>query len=195
MKTLSKQWRSAFHALIRRSENAKVLQAAIEGNVLTDWTAALTDVVVATCQHMNWSASARGHKSDLLPISKSEYLHIDVMAFAAETLQTWQLPVAVFELENQFDDTYIAYDLWKILCVHAKLRMVFCYRKSTRENPALIRFLNNTVIQALSPADLDAMQGETLVVIGNKGEAATFPSGYFHWWYLDRELLKFKKLA
>ena len=30
---------------------------------------------------------------------------------------------------------------------------------------------------------------------GYTGEAATFPSGYFHWWYLHRHTLTFKKLA
>ena len=40
-----------------------------------------------------------------------------------------QFPVAIFELENCGDEDRIAYSLWKLLCVKAELRVVFCYRK------------------------------------------------------------------
>lgn len=32
------------------------------------------------------------------------------------------------ELENSRDSERIAYSLWKVLCVRAELRIVFCYR-------------------------------------------------------------------
>ena len=42
------------------------------------------------------------------------------------------LSLRVIELENSSREDMIAYSLWKVLCVRADLRVVFCYRKQRR---------------------------------------------------------------
>ena len=78
---------------------------------------------------MGWRGAARGHRSDLLPVARSEYLALDIVAFETTGDRRWRFPVAVFELENSPADDLVAYALWKILCVRASLRVMFCYRR------------------------------------------------------------------
>ena len=129
---------------------------------------------------MDWRASAKGHPLDLLPIAHSEYLGLDVIAFAAGQTR-WRFPVALVELENSRDDDRIAYSLWKVLCVRADLRIVFCYRRGAEQASALIHFLCAEVMKAMSLETRISLEGETLVVIGSRDESATFPYSFFTW--------------
>ena len=36
------------------------------------------------------------------------------------------------------------------------------------------------------------IEGETLVIVGSRGGAATFPYGYFKWWRLDLQTGSFQ---
>lgn len=85
----------------------------------------MTDAAVRTCSALGLMASAKGHKLELLPIRRSEYLVLDVMAFA-EGPNRWRFPTVVMELENNAREDQIAYSLWKVLSVRAELRIVFC---------------------------------------------------------------------
>lgn len=58
-------------------------QAAIQGQ-LSRWTTALTHVVCGSCAAVGWESSAKGHTSTLLPVSRSEYLALDVVASNAK---------------------------------------------------------------------------------------------------------------
>ena len=182
---LCKRWQSAFLENVQRHHNAGQLREAAINGQLGDWTKALTSVVVTTCETMGWSASAKGHRSCLLPLARSEYLGLDVMAFSGGIGQ-WIFPVAVMELENSRNDEQICYSLWKVLCLNAELRVVFCYRQNWEQGPVLIRFLRDHVIQALSIEDRIALKGATTVVVGSRNESATFPYGFFKWWKLDK---------
>lgn len=178
------QWRSAFFETVTRYEIAEPLRdASVQGDYRA-WTTALTAVVVATCASVGWRASAKGHRTDLLPVSRGEYLGMDAMAFAGGDGR-WRFPTAVFELENSATDDVVAYSLWKMLSVRADLRVVFCYRPSPQDGPALIRLLKNDVVQAMGIEGRVALGGETLVVVGSRDNAATFPHGFFKWWKLD----------
>jgi predicted GTPase len=44
-----------------------------------------------------------------------------------------RIPISVFELENSPVNDLVAYSLWKVLCVRASLRVVFCYRQDASE--------------------------------------------------------------
>jgi hypothetical protein len=39
-----------------------------------------------------------------------------------------------------------------------------------------------------------SLGGETVVVVGNRGEGETFPWGYFKCWRLDANLGRFEKM-
>jgi hypothetical protein len=41
------------------------------------------------------------------------------------------------------------------------------------------------VTDAVGLAGREQLDGETALVVGSRGEAATFPYGYFTWWTLD----------
>ena len=149
------------------------------------WTVNMTQAVMETCSAMGWQASAQGYKGTSLPQSRGEYLNIDVMAFVPGSSR-WLFPVAVMELENQQDDDYIAYNLWKLLCVRADLRVVYCYRPEAEQGRQLMQLLSQEVVGALPVARRTTLAGETVVVVGSYAAAETFPYGFFKWWRLDK---------
>jgi hypothetical protein len=187
---LAVEWKRVFLDTLWRHENANALRLAAEGGRRDSWTKAMTGVVVTTCGAMGWEASARNFRLESVPIPRSEYLALDVMAFVP-SLQRWRFPVAVMELENRGDEDYIAYTLWKLLCVVAELRALFCYRRAADDGPPLIRRLTEDVINALSLAQRRDLSGETLVIVGSRAETVAFPYGYFKWWRLETNTGRF----
>jgi len=184
-------WQAKFWEIVKEPESAGALKKAATDGALGDWTGILTSVVVKTCESMGWKASARGHKSNLLPVRRSEYLSLDVMAFA-DGDKKWRFPTAVFELENSEDIDSIAYSLWKILCVRAELRAVFCYCSSPEDRASLVNRLSQQIVKALDLPVRAELKGETLVVVGSRAESATFPYGFFKWWRLDSNTGRFR---
>lgn len=182
--SIDEQWRAAFLQTVQQHDRAQPLkEAALEGR-LGAWTKDLTAVVVSTCQSLDWQASAKGHRLELLPVTGSEYLGIDVMAFAQGKTR-WRFPAAVIELENSQSDDRVAYSLWKVLCLRADLRIVFCYRRTVAKGSALMRSLREEAIEAIGLAGRMKLEGETLVVIGSYDSSSTFPYGFFKWLRLD----------
>lgn len=190
-KTTYQQWQEKFWESLRQPESAEGLKDASITERLGDWTQILTGVVVKTCESMGWKASAKGHKLSLLPVRRSEYLAMDVMAFAGGN-ERWQFPIAVAELENSQDMDHVAYSLWKILCVRADLRMLFCYRRNSEDRPQLVRFLGKEVINAMDLPVRTQLQGETLVIVGSRADSGTFPYGFFKWWRLESNTGRFR---
>lgn len=183
---IKNQWKEAFLRTVQHYENAGPLRSAAQDERLADWTAHLTGAVVQTCDSLGWKAAARGNKLHILPVPHCEYLTLDVMAFAPASACGWCFPVAVAELENSPDERRIAYSLWKVLCVRSDLRIVFCYRHSFDDAPALVSYLARVVVAALTIEDRMSLKGETYVVVGSRNDSATFPYGFFKWWQLDK---------
>lgn len=182
---IAERWRESFIQIVKDHDSGLSLKAAaIEGR-LGAWTSALTSAVVASCHNLQWHASAKGHRLEMLPVSGYEYLGLDVMALP-QAESRWRFPVAVFELENSRSDDRVAYSLWKVLCVRAELRVVFCYRQSEAQGSALIGTLREQVVNALGLSLRAKMDGEALVVVGSRNDAALFPYGFFKWWRLEK---------
>lgn len=190
--SLGVRWRSVFWETLQKREHAESLKQAALAERLAEWTAELTTIAVETCEALGWQACGRGHKLELLPVPGCEYLSLDVMAFA-DAGARWPFPIAVFEFENSPDDDRIAYSLWKVLCIKAPLRAVFCYRASSEQGPALLRKLREDVIGTMSHGERMEMAGETLIVVGNRAEAETFPYGFFKWWVLEKNTGTFQR--
>lgn len=188
---LAKTWVDAFMKLVQTHETSAPLREATVGAKLGKWTEALTGAVVATCETLQWTASAKGHSCRLLPIDRHEYLGVDVMAFEGKSKGQWQFPVAVFELENSKQDDAVSYSLWKVMCVHADLRVVFCYRVHAAAGSPLIHYLQDEVISTMKIEKRIAWAGETVIVVGSTSEASNFPFGFFKPWYLDANTGKF----
>ena len=161
--------------------------------MLGKWTSLLTDAVVRTCSDLKLTAVAKGNKNPVLPVSRSEYLSLDAVAFKTAE-QRWKFPYAVFELENSSSDDLIAYSLWKILCIRAPLRFLFCYRQSSEFGSSLVRKLSLEILSALSIGERESLHGETAVVIGGRSSSETFPYGYFRWWILEKNTGAFRLL-
>lgn len=190
---LRDKFRAAFFTAARDGPaSARLREAGLRGP-LGEWTRALTTTVVATCEAINLRASAKGHELDLLPVPRSEYLALDVTAFAPGP-RRWIFPTVVAELENQTDPDFIAYALWKTLTVRADLRVVFCYRKERDAVGELVSYLNREVVGALGVATRAGLDGETLLVVGSRAEAGTFPHGFFAWFVLERNAGRFTTL-
>jgi hypothetical protein len=177
--SIAQRWFDAFMGVVKTHEGSSSLREAMEAGALKAWTQALTGIVVGTFAEMHWRGAARNHRSDLLPISRSEYLALDAVAFESGGERRWRFPVAVFELENSPNDDLVAYALWKILCVRASLRVVFCYREDAAQGVSLVRHLSEQVVQSLEIAIRAGFGGETLVIVGSRSESASFPYGFF----------------
>lgn len=193
MSGVARKFKGALGSILREPEFAEPLREASLQAHLEEWTKTLTSAVVHASAAMGWDASAKGYKAKRLPVVRSEYLSLDVMAFTRGDCR-WCFPKAVMELENSQDDDRIAYSLWKVLCVSASLRIVFCYRKEPSLGPELISFLRDEVVAAMSIEERTSLTGETFVVVGGRAEAETFPYGFFRWWVLEKNLGKFQLL-
>jgi hypothetical protein len=191
---LSTSWLDAFFGLLRTPELGSSLRAAAIEADLTAWTAGLTTAVVRSCDALGWRAAAKRFPGQSLPVSRKEYLSLDVTAFAPvpEGVR-WPLPVAVFELEDKQQGEWVGHSLWKLLCVRAALRVVFAYRPRAGEGSPLVARLAEEVVASLRIDERLATQGETLVVVGHRGEAETFPYGYFRAWRLDANTGRFER--
>ena len=104
------------------------------------------------------------------------------------------MPLAGFELENDPGDDRVAYSLWKVLCVRVGLRVVFAYRPDWERGRQLVSTLASDVISGFRPEQRAAISGQTVLVVGNRGEGETFPWGYFKFWMLDTNLGRFEKV-
>lgn len=183
---LTQQWRDTFMQVVQQRELAARLKAA-SGLGKREWTAVMTTAIIHTCTALGWQASAKGYRGVSLPVARSEYLSVDVMAFRPGP-DKWKFPTAVLELENQQDDDYIAYNLWKLLCLQADLRLVYCYRTQAEMGRDLMQKLSDEVVGALPLEQRLALVGETAVVIGSNAAAETFPYGFFRWWVLEKNV-------
>jgi hypothetical protein len=178
----------------RHHESAAGLREAALASRLADWTRVLTAVVVGSCGAMEWQAAAKGHQSRLLPVSRQEYLGLDVIAFESDGRKKWRFPVAVFELENSTEDDRVAYSLWKVLCIRAQLRVVFCYRDDGMKGARLVRHLSGELAQAMPVSERASLSGETLLVVGSRDEAKTFPYGFFKDWIYEANIGRFGRV-
>ena len=70
--TLAEKWKSAFLKIIQHHEYSPSLKEAALQERLSDWTKALTSVVIETSKSMGWQASAKGHYLQMLPVARSE---------------------------------------------------------------------------------------------------------------------------
>ena len=83
--------------------------------------------------------------------------------------------VSIFELENNPVDDLVAYALWKLLCVRASSRVVFCYRRDAVPGAELVRHLADEIVQAMEISTRYGLGGETLIIVGSRSETAIFP--------------------
>ncbi len=60
--------------------------------------------------------------------------------------------------------------------------------------PEYINAVCEDVIGGMSVADRMEIDGETLLVVGNRGDGDSFPWGYFKCWRLDANLGRFEKI-
>lgn len=127
-------------------------------------------------------------RKNLLAISR-EYFNIDAVFVdrAEHDLHSggpgygpFVLPVAVAELENQYDPDKISYCLWKLLCVRAPVRALICYQQSTEKVRDLERRLEKVIWEGSLMKGTD---GDLLVIIGNEDTEETLPDYFsaFEW--------------
>jgi hypothetical protein len=196
---LFRSWLSSFRQVVEAPDTAAPLKEASLAGQLSDWTACLTAAVVRSCAALGWRAAGKGHRLELLPQAGQEYLGIDVMAFpaaggAADRGPRWPMPLAAFELENHPKDDRVAYSLWKVLCLRVGLRVVFAYRPDWERSRQLVSTLTADVLAGLLPEQRALLGGQTVLVVGNRGEGERFPWGYFKFWMLDTNLGRFGKV-
>ncbi len=189
-----RSWYETFRRTLRRTEFADALRDAALARHLRQWTRILTSTVVETCHVLGWTAAAKEQIAGVLPVSRQEYLGLDVSAFEYSTDQGklgWRLPVAVFELENREDLDIVAYSLWKVCVVRSALKGVFCYRYYSEDIPGLLRSLADSV---MSEPAVGEDKAPLLLVVGTRAKAETFPDGFFQPYYWDTQWRSFRGL-
>lgn len=184
--------RQLFDNLERDRASAETLKAASLAGNLAAWTSVLTAITVKTCNDVGFQAAAKSKRCAVQPIKRNEYLSLDVMGLQP-AVGDWSWPAVVCELENSADDRYVAYSLWKVLCVRAPLRVVFCYRSERSTGSALIAYLTRSVINSLSVEQRASTVGETLMIVGSRGLASTFPYDFFDEWKLNANTGRFER--
>jgi hypothetical protein len=196
MMTLFETWRDAFGEYVRKQSVGAVLKAAALAEDLRCWTNELTTAVVRSCEGVGWLAAAKWNPCRRLPKGGQEYLGIDVIAFPPEgdLPCRWPMPLAAFELENSRRDDRVAYSLWKVLCIRTELRVVFAYRPDWERSRQLVGAVERDVLGGLRPEQRTSLEGQTVLVVGNRGEGETFPWGYFKFWMLNANLGRFEKV-
>jgi hypothetical protein len=176
-----------------RTATDELREASLHSD-LGRWTSSLTTVVVRTFKALGMPTTAKGHLCTVLPMKQQEYLGQDVMAFPAGSAG-WHFPASVCELENAASDERVAYSLWKVLCIRCQLRLVFCYRAEPRAGVPLVTWLGTSVVKTIPIAERANLEGETVVVVGSRNEADTFPYGFFQAWKLNTNTGLFERLA
>lgn len=169
------------------------LKEAAVGRNMGAWTEALTNVVARTCAEMGWTCCAKWNKNPALPEGRNEYLTLDVTVFPQDRTG-WQIPLGAIELENNAKKRRIAYCLWKLLSVAGKFRCLFCYREREEAERALLRYLCDDVVAALTAEERAGIDGPTLVCVGTRDVADRFPYGFFRWWRLNFNTCAFERL-
>lgn len=195
MTGLATRWASQFYATLGddRAAADELREASLRSD-LARWTAALTAVVAHSFQALGLSPTAKGFRCAILPVKRSEYLGQDVMAFDTGA-SGWRFPSVVCELENSADDDLVAYSLWKVLCIRCGLRVVFCYRPGSDAAAPLVTKLATAVVDAMPLTERVGLAGETLLVVGSRNEASTFPYGFFQPWKLNPNTGRFERFA
>lgn len=194
-RSLATRWLAQFHGVLDGDpELSAELRDASMRRQLKRWTAALTRAVVRSIETLELTAAARQNAGTALPLTQQEYLGQDVMAFHPGPC-SWRFPIIVVELENAPDDRRVAYSLWKTLCIRCELRIVFCYRAEPPAASLLVSMLATEVVRELPISDRARLDGETIVVVGSRGEAATFPDGFFQAWKLNTNTGRFERFA
>lgn len=175
------EWYQAFRKQLRQARWADPLRESALAGRLRQWTAHLTGAVVAACKGVGWTAVARGHLAEVLPVPRQEYLAVDVVAFPSGDPPGWRWPVAAFELENRPDLDAISYSVWKVSVVRCDWGAVFCYRKEPEKIGDLLRGLEKGVMAALfRPATASSpVPSPLLLVVGTRSRAEDFPDGFF----------------
>ena len=178
--SLADQFWSRMHSSVRDQALAPQLQAAADGARFGPWTELVTEALVRTCRSLGWTCSAKVAGAKPLPVERQEYLGIDVLAFPSRA--GWRYPIAAIELENSRRRDLIAYALWKVCTVRAQLAVLVCYQYEAVEVASLAAGLEEQVLRPLAP------EVETLVIVGTRGSAGTYPDGYFQRLIWDRQL-------
>ncbi len=190
---LPMEWRASFFSILESDPRANLLKEASLNADLDTWTKLLTGIVADSCNALGWTIAAKGHRCKSLPISRSEYLSLDIMAFSDEMVE-WKFPIALFELENSRDPDYVSYALWKLLCVRAPLRVLFCYRPTPKQGSDLVSLLNREVIQPMPIEERVKVDGSLILCVGNRHHAGTFPYDFFRWWNFDKNTGNFTRM-
>ena len=188
-------WARSFHAALAsdHAATATLREASLAGD-LGAWTQTLTGMVSRSLHHLGLRVAAKGHPHGALPVVRGEYLALDVAAFAGPD-DSWRFPAFVCELENSPRNELVEYALWKVLCIRNAVRVLFCYRSGRTDGANLVRALANRVVGPMALHDREHLSGDTLVFVGSRSDAASFPYGFFRAWRLNRNLGQFESFV
>lgn len=188
---IAERWRESFLDCAQKSESREAIREAAAAEDLKRWTELLTGVVVRSCEALGWKAAAKGHRLEHLPQARSEYLSLDVTAFAAaqQPHTPWAFPLGVFELENSLSDEKVSYCVWKVACIRSPFAVVMAYRRDWDEAKELVQRLSE-----MAPRELVHNGQELVLTVGSRSLGDQFPYSFFRFWKYTPTLKAFTKM-
>lgn len=188
---IAERWRESFLDCAQKSESREAIREAAAAEDLKRWTELLTGVVVRLCEALGWKAAAKGHRLEHLPQARSEYLSLDVTAFAAaqQPHTPWAFPLGVFELENSLSDEKVSYCVWKVACIRSPFAVVMAYRRDWDEAKELVQRLSE-----MAPRELVHNGQELVLTVGSRSLGDQFPYSFFRFWRYTPTLKAFAKV-
>lgn len=155
------------------SHFARIIKSKYKERQWTDreWTEFMGNVLDRVANKMDFAVVRRrpGNKEE-----SGEYLGIDAWFFdkskydCMDERTQWNpacLPHAVVEHENRFDPKIICYALWKLLCVHAPIKVLICYQN----NKSMVNSLKKRLQDLITQGELiKGIDDYLLVIVGNE---------------------------
>jgi hypothetical protein len=149
-----------------------------------NWTKFLRSVMLGVGEKINCEVIQLGtedieSKGERLNIDAFFIDKIDKADFELTKNNGWGpfvLPRAVVELENDIKHDKISYDLWKILCIRAPIRVLVCYQGDAGKVKTLRKKLEDVIWRGSLMKGTD---GDLLVIIGD--QTVKYREGDWDW--------------
>jgi|Deesub1362A_J573_1020465.scaffolds.fasta_scaffold00659_3 hypothetical protein len=152
------------------------------GDDITDskWTESMKEVLDEVAEMSNcYRFMIKSKNKDEF---HGEYLGIDCIYTDRREqpwVEDWCPPVppsVAIEHENSYERGKILYCLWKILCVHADVKVLICYQSKTEEVKSLIEYMEDFIWEG---GFMRSESGDLLLIIGDDSKSNSDWKKYF----------------
>ncbi|MCB2225492.1 MAG: hypothetical protein KQH53_02360 [Desulfarculaceae bacterium] len=154
------------------------------------WTDKVGEIMDKIGDNLNCNVVRRRPSETKRHDESGEYLGLDFVFLDKSDSVDWpsMLPRIIIEHENKRDKNYIAYCLWKLMCVKSPVKILICYQGKDVTAEELKRHLEEFLLRGNL---MDTSSCELMVLIGvDSREESTWREYYDVYEYAGRSLRK-----